>query len=176
MIEIDREQVVDRVAVLALEAAHAAAERQTADAGVSHDADRAREPVLLRGAVELLEKRSALDSRGPLCWIYLDRSHPRKVDHDAGVARGEAGNAMAAAPHGDDEIVLSREAHRGDDILDPRAARDKCGIAVGDGVPNGSARVVITVAGQDQLAAKVLLKLSERGRIDALSDRHAPLL
>ena len=54
--ELDREQVVDRQAVLALEPAHAAAEREPGDPGVRHDPDRADEAVLLRRVVEVAEE------------------------------------------------------------------------------------------------------------------------
>src|SRR5439155_1649378 len=64
--EFSREQVVDREAVLWLEAAHATSEREPRDPGVTDDADRTRESVLLRSAVEVLEQRASLHSRDPL--------------------------------------------------------------------------------------------------------------
>src|SRR2546422_50596 len=85
--EIDREQVVDRVAVLALETAHAASQRQTTDPGVSDNSYGARHAVLLSGAVQLLEKCAALDPRGACDWIDTDGLHPREVDDHAAVAR-----------------------------------------------------------------------------------------
>ena len=78
--EFYREQVVDREAVLWLEAAHAASEREPRDPGVTDDADRTRESVLLRSAVELLEQRASLHSRDPLSWIDLDGPHAREID------------------------------------------------------------------------------------------------
>ena len=56
--------------MLALEAAHAATERETADPGVADYADRARQPVLLRGAepVEgVVEDPRRLAGPGLLC-------------------------------------------------------------------------------------------------------------
>ena len=78
--EFYREQVVDREAVLWLEAAHAASEREPRDPGVTDDADRTRESVLVRSAVELLEQRASLHSRDPLSWIDLDGPHAREID------------------------------------------------------------------------------------------------
>ena len=51
--EVDREQVVDREPVCALQAAEPAAEREARDAGVRDRAHRACERVLLRRVVEL---------------------------------------------------------------------------------------------------------------------------
>ena len=51
--EVDREQVVDREPVPALQPAHPAAEREARDTCVRDDADRADEPVRLRGVVEV---------------------------------------------------------------------------------------------------------------------------
>src|SRR5437762_2002257 len=88
--ELDREQVVDRVAVLSFEAAHTAAERETADPRVSDNANGARQPVLLGRLVELLEERAARDARGPSRRVDLHGAHARKVDDHAAVARRES--------------------------------------------------------------------------------------
>ena len=56
--ELDRAKAVDRQAELALEPADPAAEGQPGDAGMTDDADRADEAVLLGSDVELAEQRS----------------------------------------------------------------------------------------------------------------------
>src|SRR5439155_19145557 len=170
--EFNREQVVDREAVLSLKAAHAASEREPRDAGVPDDADRTREAVLLRGAVELLEKSAALDSRGPPRWIYFNRPHARQIDDHAAVARREAGDAVAPAADRNDEIVLAGEADRCDDVLDTSAPRDERRMAVGHRVPDDAAGVVLAIARLDQLAAKAIPELFKRSRIETLGDGH----
>jgi hypothetical protein len=154
--KVDREQVVDRVAVLPLEAAHAASERQAADACVADDSDRAAEAVFLRGSVQLLEERAAFHFRDPLGWIDFYRAHAREIDHHAAVAGRESGHAVAATADRDDKVVLARETHRHDDILDTRAPRDKRRAPVGDRVPDDPACVVVAIARLDELSAEFL--------------------
>src|SRR5438876_2459450 len=168
--EFYREQVVDREAVLWLEAAHAASEREPRDPGVTDDADRTRESVLVRSAVELLEQRASLHSRDPLSWIDLDGPHAREIDDNAAVARREAGDALAPAANRNDEIVLAGEADRRDDVHDTSAPRDERGMAVGHRVPDDAAGVVLAIAGLDQLAAKAIPELFKRGRIETLGN------
>src|SRR5437870_507380 len=131
-------------------------------------ADRTREAVFLRGAVELLEKGAALDSCYPLRWIYFNRPHARQIDDHATVARREAGDAVAPTADRNDEIVLAGEADRCDDVLDTSAPRNERGIAIGDRVPDDAPRVVFAVGGQDQLPAEFLTQVSKRGHIDRL--------
>ena len=168
--EFYREQVVDREAVLSLEAAHAASEREPRDPGVTDDADRTRESVLVRSAVELLEQRASLHSRDPLSWIDLDGPHAREIDDNAAVARRKAGDAVAPTADHDDEIVLAGEVDRRDDVLDTSAPRDERGMAVGHRVPDDAAGVVLAIAGLDQLAAKAIPELFKRGRIETLGN------
>src|SRR5207245_1902260 len=140
------------------------------DPGVTDDADRARESVFLRGAVELLEKGATLDSRGPARWVDLDGPHAREIDDHAAVARRETGDAVAPAADRNDEIVLAGEADRRDDVLDTGAPRDERGMAVGHRVPDDAAGVALTIARLDQLAAKAIPELFKRGRIETLGD------
>jgi hypothetical protein len=53
--DVDREEVVDREAELALKSPHPTAERQTCSARVRDDADRTDEPKRLRLVVEVAE-------------------------------------------------------------------------------------------------------------------------
>src|SRR5207253_7207732 len=62
------------------EAAHTAAERETADPRVSDNANGARQPVLLGRLVELLEERAARDARGPSRRVDLHGAHARRSE------------------------------------------------------------------------------------------------
>jgi hypothetical protein len=135
---------------------------------VSDDSHRARQPVFLRSAVQLLEESAALDLSGPVGGIDSDFSHPRQVDDHAAVARREARDTVPTAADRDDEIVLAREAHRRDDVLDTPAARDDRWIPVGDRVPHRTRAVVLSVARKDQLALECVPQLSERGHVHRL--------
>ena len=150
--ELDRAQAVDRQTELALQPAHAAAEREAGNARVGDDADRADELVRLRRVVELGEQRAAADARDAPLGIDVGAAHPREVDHDAVVAGREAGDAVAAAPDGDDELLLAGEAERRDDILVPRRPHDQRRPAIDHAVPDRARGVVARVAGADDLA------------------------
>ena len=63
--ELDRGQVVDREAEVALEAADSPTERQPGDTGVPDDADRADEAVRLRGDVELAKEGATVRPGDP---------------------------------------------------------------------------------------------------------------
>ena len=63
---------------------------------------------------------------------------------------------MSAAPHRDDEILLTSEADRGDDVIHPLAARDDSGTAVGHCVPDNASAVVIRIVRTDQLTAEAI--------------------
>ena len=52
-----------------------------------------------------------------LLGIDLDAAQPREVDDDPVVAGREARDAVAAAPDGDDQVLLAGEAERGDDVV-----------------------------------------------------------
>ncbi len=120
------------------------------------DSHRARQPVLLRGPVQLLEERAAIYASCSLGRIDTHVSHPGEVDDDAAVARRETRHAVATTADGDDEVARAREAHRRDDVFDARAAGDDRGMTIGDGVPDGARAVVLGVARKDQLPAEVL--------------------
>ena len=70
------------------------------------------EPVRLRRLVELGEQRAAANAGGATFGIDLGAAHPREVDHDAVVAGREAGDAVAAAPNGHDELQHGRSGGR----------------------------------------------------------------
>ena len=105
--ELDFEKVVNREPVPSLQPAHPAAKRQSGDAGVRHHPYGTDEPVRLRPFIELGEKRAPGGSCGACAGINVHASHPGEVDHDSVIAGGEAGDAVAAAPDGDEQILIA---------------------------------------------------------------------
>ena len=170
--ELDREQVVDRQTELALQTAHPAAEREAGHPGVGDDADRADEPVRLRGVVELGEQRAAAHAGSAPLGIDVGAAHAREVDHDAVVARREAGDAVAAAPNGDDELLLTGEAEGCDDVVGAGRPHDQRRPTVDHAVPDCARSVVAGVVGAHDLARESVGQLAQVGR----SHCHRPLL
>ena len=112
---------------LALQPAHPAAEGQAGDARVRNGPDVAGQADRLRSIVELAEQRAAVAAGDPSVGIDRDTAHPRQVDEHAVVAGREARHAVAAAPHGDDEVLFAGETERGDDVRGVQRPDDDAG-------------------------------------------------
>ena len=145
-------EVVDGEPVLAHEPAEAAAQAETADAGVTHDAARGRQTVRLGLVVDVAPEGTALDEGGALDGIDRDGAHRRQVDHDPAVAHGGAGDVVTPAADGDLEVAVVGEAHRGGHVGGAAAAGDQPRSTVDGAVPDGSGVVVIVVVGGDHIA------------------------
>jgi hypothetical protein len=172
--ELRREWVVDRQAEPALQPAHAAAERQAADAGVRDDADRADEPVLLRRLVEFAEQRTAAHARGTRLRIDAGSPEETEVEDHAVVASGEPRDAVTAAPHRDHELALPRKADRSGDVVAARRPHDQRRPAVDHAVPDPARRVVVGVAGAHDLARESLRQPAKIPHPSAPSARYPP--
>ena len=168
--ELDRKQAVDREPELALQPAHPAAEREAGHPGVGDNADRADEPVRLRGVVELGEERAAAHAGSAPLRIDIGAAHAREVDHDAVVARREAGDAVAAAPNRDDELLLTGEAEGRDDVVGAGRPHDQGRPTVDHAVPDRARIVVAGVVGAHDLAGESVGQLGQIPR----SHRHRP--
>src|SRR5205807_3312223 len=111
--EVDREQVVHGQAVLALQSAHAAAQRQAGDARVADNPDGTHKAMRLRCLVELRQVRAALRAHSSADWIDRYLSHSGEVKDHPAVARRESRDAVPATAHGRDQLLLAREADGG---------------------------------------------------------------
>ena len=89
-------------------------------------------------------------------------SHPGEVDHDAVIARREARDAVAAAPDGDEQILLAGEPKRRDDVIDVRRSDDQRRVPVDEPVPHDARGVVARVAGTDDLAVEAAVEVRQR--------------
>src|SRR6202012_6082788 len=117
--------VVARESVPASQPAHAAAQRQAADAGVRDVACRRGEAEGLGRAVDGAEQRAALDPRPPGDRIDGDAIEVGEVDHQPAVGNGEAGDVVAPAAHADLQAAFTAEAHGGCDVVDGGAPDDQ---------------------------------------------------
>ena len=150
--------------MLAGQPADAAVERQPGDAGHRHEAERRREPVLLRRGVELAEQHAGLGPHGAVVGIDVDVLHQRQVDDDAAVAHREAGDAVAAGPHRHRAGRCPERAHRGDDVLGVAALGDEGRAPVVEhGVVDLAGLVVVGVARAKKRPVEVGRSSFDRG-------------
>ena len=87
-------------------------------------------------AVEVAEQRPGADECAARQRIHAHAAHGREVDHQPAVADRLAGEAVAAAAHGDEQVVGAGEVHRARDVGRAGAARDDRGTAVEHAVPD----------------------------------------
>jgi hypothetical protein len=66
---------------------------------------------------------------------------------------------MSAASHGDGQILLARECHRGDNVAHAGRSNDEGGTDVGARLPHHSAGVILAVIRPDNVA---LNEINER--------------
>jgi hypothetical protein len=171
--QVDRDQVVDRGAVLSHEPADAAAQGETRDAGVGDDPADRRQAVKLRLAVELSPEHAGLGPGGARRRVDPYPLHVREVDHESAVAERVTPDAVAAGADRHRQLALAREANGRDDVGDPAAERDAGGMAVDRSVPDRASGVVARVARQHHLAAERVCKSLEPDLIDRLGGHAA---
>ena len=160
--DLGRDEVVAREADAARQVADAAAEREPADAGRRDDAAGRREAVGVRRVVEHAPRRAALGARRLRLGIDVNVRHAGQVDDDRVVGGAEAGDAVAAAAHGQVELVLAREVHGRDHVVGGRAAHDDARPPVDHRVEDLARLVVACVARRDHLAADALAEAVDR--------------
>ena len=147
--------------MLPLESTHATAEGQSGDAGVRDHPDGADESGGLRLLIELREERAASDAGGPLLAIDLCPPHPGQVDQDAVIARRETRDAVAAAPDGDQQILLAGEPKSRGDVTDVGRPGDQRRVSVDEPVPDDPGGVVARVARTDDLAVETAVEVAQ---------------
>ena len=151
--EVDGDQIVDRQPEVPLQPADSAPERQSCDAGVAHDPDRADQPMRLRGDIELAEEGTAVRACDPPRGVDLDTTHRGHVDEEPTVGTREARGAVAAGPDRDLEVMLAGESDGRGDLRRGRRADDGRGPSIVNRVPQPPRIVVRRVVGGDDLAA-----------------------
>jgi hypothetical protein len=152
--QLVRLHVVARQAEPAREPAHAAAEREPADAGVGDVSRRRGQPVLHRDAVERAEQRPALHPRATALGVDADAAHRRQVDRQAALRDAQPEHAVPSAAHADLEVLPAAEADRLDHVVRVRAAHDRPRPAVDHRVPHRPRLVISRRAVFEEPAAR----------------------
>ena len=174
--ELRREQVVDRQPVAAGEVAVPAAERQACHPRRGDDPAGHREPVLVRGSVDLLPQAAAADADSSRLGIDRDRLQQRQVTDDSGVDAAETTAVVAAAVDRERQLVCPCERDRRRDLVGARAPHDHRGALVDHRVEQGSCPVVARVLRADQLAAERVAQLGAGGLRGGHGRAHIDLL
>ena len=79
------------------------------------------------GVVQIAQRAPALDAGGARVGIDAHAVHRREVDDQPVVDSAQPGAVVAAAADGDEDVVVSREVDRGDDVGDVDAVGDEAG-------------------------------------------------
>ena len=161
--ELDRAEAVDRQPEPALEPADTTAESQSGHAGMTDDADRTDETMLLRSDIELAEERSPARPRNARRGVDADIVHATEVDDDAAVGRGIAKPAMTASADSDFELPIAAEPNRRGDVVDAGRPNHDGRSTVDRRVPDPAGIVVCRVVGRNDLAGKRVAKFVELG-------------
>jgi len=170
--DFDRHQVVHGEAPFAAQIAHAAAQRQPADAGVGDVASGRDEVEDLGLPVDVGKPRTALDVDCHGVAVDPDGAHLPQIDDDATVADGAAADVVAAAAHADQESVRSGERHCGNDIRQAAGLGDQTRAPVDQAVPNPTRLVIGNVTGRQDSPAE----RGFEGRKDFVRDGRSGVL
>ena len=120
--DLARQEIVDRHAVSADQPADAAPEGEPADTGLGDDPTGNSETERVGFTIEIAKRGAALDAHGACRRVDVDGSHPREVDDKAIIAKGTATDVVAPASDGREQVVVTTEVDRGDDVGESRAA------------------------------------------------------
>jgi len=110
------------------------------------------------GGVIVGPGRTRLGAGHALVGVDHDVAHQRKIEQDPAVTCGEAGEAVPAAAHGQQQSGVSREVHGGDDIIRRPAPRDHGRPLVDRSVPDRARFVVVVVVRHQRYARESRLE------------------
>ena len=141
--------------------AHAAAERQTGDAGAGNDARRNGEAEGVSGVVDCGPGAAGADEDRLCGRIDADVVDAGEVDHQAIVTDAEAGGVVSAAADRDFQAGSLAELHCGHYVRYAGAVGDHERLAVDHGVVDFAGLVVTCVVWLDYGAAKPATKIRD---------------
>jgi len=165
---VGREEVVAGEAVLAVEPAETAPEREAGYTGHRDDPEGGRQPEHLRLVVELAQCEPGLGLGGTSGRVDADALHGREVEHQAPVAYRLARDAVSTASDGEQQILSPCEVHAAEHVGHARAADDQGRATVHHAVEYRPSGVVAVVPGAYQLAPDVGRKLPDGRLIEGL--------
>ena len=140
--DVGTDEAVDGQATPSRQPAHPAAQRQSAHAGVTDDPRGHRQPVLLRGPVQVAKQGATLHPHPSGLRVDVHAIHPAEVDHQPALGHRVARKAVPAASDGDLQLVVASVSDGGGHVLRAGALDDRGRSLVDIGVPELACLVV----------------------------------
>ena len=137
------------------EVSHAAAQRQTADAGGGNDSGGHSQSEGMRGMIDIAPCAAAADAHGSRGRIDMNKLDRGEIDHQAIVADSQAAGVMAAAANGDLQVMLTAEVNGRHHVGHVGAFAIKRGLRLDHGVIDLALCVVTRIVRLDQVAPKL---------------------
>jgi hypothetical protein len=134
---------------------------------VTDDTACRRESERLRLAIELAPEKACLCTRESPGGIDPSSFHGGEIDHQSTVTDGGASNAVTAASHRNEKIVLARKPDCSLDVGGACAACNERRVPIDRTVPDSAGGVVRRVARTDQLSSELMRKCGEVSIVDA---------
>jgi hypothetical protein len=103
----------------------------------------------------------------------MDALHPRQVDHEAALTHRVARDVVAAATNRHEQIVVTGEIDRADDVGHPGTADNQGGPFVNHGVPDLTRLIVPGIAGTQQFAPQAGLQVLNSGFLENCMRAHS---
>lgn len=122
------------------------------------DSGRDGKTKALRFLVQFSKQDPRFSAGSSGVWVHADPLHRARVDNDAAITRGVAGEAVATPAHGGEKIVLSGERHGGFDMGDFRTSDNERRPAVDGPIPHSPMHVVAMVARSKDLSSRQFIE------------------
>jgi hypothetical protein len=151
--DVGLQQIVDGQAELTGEIAQPTAQGDPSNPGGGDDAAGGGQAEGVRGVMQVAEQGAPFDAGSAGCRVDPHPVHRGEIDHQAVIDEAQSRAVVAAAADGHDEIVVTREVDRGDDVADGGALGDEGRVLVDHRVVDGAGVVVARIPGLDERAA-----------------------
>ena len=145
--DLTGKQVVDGHAVLPNQPADATTEGEARYPGFRDNPARYGESKRVSLTIQVAKRCAALHADRAISRIYVHRTHARKVNDNAVIAKRAPSDIMSAAANGCQKIVFSGIVNSGDDVCGSCTAGNQAGSFVNACVPDPAGLIVPVAAG-----------------------------
>jgi hypothetical protein len=150
--DLDREQRIDRQAVLAHQPTDPAAEGQARDAHRARVAERGGQAMGRDRLGELDRREAWLGPGDPRVGVDVQTAHVGEVEDEPAVDRAMAGHAVTPATHGELELVVTREEDGEGDVAGVGSPNNRKRPGVDGGLMDVAGGFVLVITRPDETA------------------------